>query len=224
MEQERLSPNGADAESAPNNLTPNTPQVNNNEAEASDARVGIPCDEQIPAEGDAPKAECETPRDPEQSQGNQQWQPGTQRCPHCNAVIWPQAQQPPHGQQGAQQQPSQGAQIDDSKMPDKHFVLSIISIVLVGVLGIIPIIYSTKVDDYWYKREFDKAASASKKAKWWSIGLIIFSVLQYVVLILASVFLFSFGAFVSTLENHDDDLYEDNTEEIYDSHYYYQDF
>lgn len=200
MEQERLSPNGVDAESAPNNLTPNTPQVNNNEAEASDARVETPCDEQIPAEGDAPKAECETPRDPEQPQGNQQWQ------------------------SGAQQQPSQGAQIDDSKMPDKHFVLSIISIVLVGVLGIIPVIYSTKVDDYWYEREFDKAVSASKKAKWWSIGLIIFSVIQYVVLILASVFLFSFGAFVSTLENHDDDLYEDNTEEIYDSHYYYQDF
>jgi len=200
MEQERLSPNGVDAESAPNNLTPNTPQVNNNEAKASDARVETPCDEQIPAEGDAPKAEGETPRDPKQSQGNQQWQ------------------------SGAQQQPSQGAQIDDSKMPDKHFVLSVISIVLVGILGIIPIIYSTKVDDYWYKREFDKAASASKKAKWWSIGLIIFSVIQNVVLILVSVFLFSFGAFVSMLENHDDDLYEDNTEEIYDTHYYYQDF
>lgn len=204
MEQERLSPNGVDAESAPNNLTPNTPQVNNNEAKASDAGV-------------------ETPRDPEQPQGNQQWQPGTQRCPWCNAVIWPQAQQPPHGQQGAPQQPL-GVRIDDSKMPDKHIVLSIISIALIGVLGIIPIIYSTKVEDYWYKREFDKAASASNKAKWWSIGLIIFSFLQYVVLILAIVFLFSFGAVVATLENHDDDFNEDSTEEIYDSHYYYQDF
>ena len=56
------------------------------------------------------------------------------------------------------------------KKPDNYLVWSILSTVLCCVpLGIVAIVYSTKVDKLWESGNFDEAEASARKAKTWML-------------------------------------------------------
>lgn len=95
-------------------------------------------------------------------------------CPACGAEISASAGQCPKCGHPIQQTNVAGFNNGQPK-PDTHLAKAIISTILCCLpLGIVSIIYSTKVDSLYALGDYEGAINASKKAnKWgnWSIGV-----------------------------------------------------
>ena len=120
--------------------------------------------------------------------------------PYEGSPEW-QGQQPPgwQGQQPPYQgQPPAGWQAPQpgwgQAEPDSHLVWAILSTVLCCLpLGIVSIVYSTKVSGLWAQGRYAEAQSASESAKKWAI---IAAVVGIVVSVIGTVIWFAFIAAV----------------------------
>lgn len=88
-----------------------------------------------------------------------------------------QPQQPPYNPYSNQQQYGQQQQFGQQQFgameqgkPDNYLIWAILSIVLCcWPVGIVAVLYSTKVNKYWEQGKYDEARSASNSAKTWTI-------------------------------------------------------
>lgn len=119
-------------------------------------------------------------------------------CTYCGSPI-PQAEPtpPPYEPQMAyEQQPSYNTQPQQQQSsrpqptgpkPKNYLVLAILSTILCCLpFGIVSIIFSAKVDNYWNAGNYIEAEQASRKAKGWMLAAVITSlvfIILYVVLI-----------------------------------------
>ena len=110
--------------------------------------------------------------------------------PYEGSPDW-QSQQPgwPGPQPGWQgQQPGWPAQ----REPDNYLVWAILSTVLCCLpLGIVSIVYSTKVSGLWSQGRYAEAQAASENAKKWAIISAIVQAVVYVIAIVLYVFVFA---------------------------------
>ena len=78
--------------------------------------------------------------------------------------------------------PVQYASASFGEKPASYLALSIIVTILCCVpLGIVGIVYASKVDASWNARNYDAAKEYSRKARNWSIAGLVISVLWWVV-------------------------------------------
>jgi hypothetical protein len=152
---------------------------------ASDSRAAPQATPQVeregpprPDPGPPPQAAPQPPRASEQphqqgppSLGQQQWQaPGQQNWPAPGQQAGQQPAPPwPTGQPIGQPigQPLAG---EPSPKPDNFYLWTILSTVLCCLpVGVVGIVYSSRVDSLWAQGKFAEAIDASNKAKMWAI-------------------------------------------------------
>ena len=69
--------------------------------------------------------------------------------------------------------------------PRSYMVLAILTTLFCSlILGIVSIVYASKVDSLYYAGDYQGAVKASKKAKWWSVSAIIVGVIMTLILII----------------------------------------
>jgi Interferon-induced transmembrane protein len=105
-----------------------------------------------------------------------------------------QGQQPPPGYQGQPpvgwQAPQQGW--TGQSEPDSHLVWAILSTLLCCLpLGIVSIVYSTKVSGLWAQGRYAEAQAASDSAKKWAIIAAIVGGVVGVIVVILYVFIFA---------------------------------
>lgn len=90
---------------------------------------------------------------------------------------------PPYGANGGYGfSPSNNGAPPYHMKPSSYLVWSILCIVLGCIpLGIVSLIYATKVDHYWLTQRYKEAYGASSKAKNWALVGLLLAVLQIVV-------------------------------------------
>ena len=100
-------------------------------------------------------------------------------CPHCGASVAPEMKYCPycatsiavevHSNEpvSAQDEPQKEPQITSMSKPDDNLGFAIFAFVFTP-FGIPALINATRVDEYWYSGQYDKAENAAKMAKKWS--------------------------------------------------------
>lgn len=87
-------------------------------------------------------------------------------CPHCGAPVKPApVSQPPHVVNNSNNAPAAGSTTAEIK-PNSWLIWAILSTLLCCLpLGIVGIVYASKVDSAWYAGRYDEARAAADKAK-----------------------------------------------------------
>lgn len=94
------------------------------------------------------------------------------------------------GNMGNQRVGGSSSALPPPPKPDNNLVWAILSTVLCCLpLGIVSIIYATKVDNLWNSRQYDAATAEAKKAKQWAIYAAIAAVVVWIIYFIAFVLL-----------------------------------
>ena len=87
---------------------------------------------------------------------------------------------------------SRNRSYEPAHKPDNYMVWAILSTVMCCIpLGIVSIVYSSKVDSLWYNGEYEEAEKAAAKAKNWALASLISAVILVALYIFIYFFIFA---------------------------------